>query len=49
MTPRFLQLFGNDVPLQELIVGENHAAGDFIETARMFENFVAVVIATSGR
>ena len=38
------QLIGNDVSFDELIAGEDHAGGDFIEPPRLFENRVTILV-----
>ena len=44
MTPRFLSSIGNDVALDQLIASENHARGEFIQAARIFQNVGAIVV-----
>src|SRR6266536_1330364 len=39
----FLQVFGDDVAFDQLIVREDHACGIFIEATRIFQNILAVV------
>jgi len=39
----FLQLFGDDIALDQLIVREDHACGILIEAARVFQHIFAVV------
>src|SRR6266571_8106407 len=45
----FLQLLGNNVALDQLIVRENHPRGDFIQTAGIFQNVAAIVIREHAR
>ena len=39
----FLQVFGDDIALDQLIVREDHACSVLIEAARVFQNIFAVV------
>ena len=39
-----LQLFGNDIALDELIAGEDQTRRDFIESARLLEDRVAIFV-----
>src|SRR5947207_6342989 len=39
-----LQIFGNDIALDQLIVRENQTRRELVEAARVFENIFAIVI-----
>src|SRR3982074_320172 len=43
----FLQVFGDDIALDQLIVREDQACGILIEAARVFQNIFAVVFRKS--
>src|SRR6266446_5237372 len=38
------QVFGNDIALDQLIAGENHARGELIEAARILLNIRAIIV-----
>src|SRR5438046_7388227 len=44
----FLQLFRNNIALDQLIAGKNHPAGEFIQSARVMQNVAAVVVRKFG-